>query len=319
MRKKLLVAFLMSLALTFPLTGCGKENTDLDLGGTNNKVNEAVGGVSDKNDKTDSSSVKESQPTTVAEIALYDENNLGKPSDDYVLVSKTFTKSMNQIYYVYDENWNVIKEIHKAKDGETYSTIDVVNVVCKDDEVVSVIESYYDQEFGYLYVYNDKQQKLAFFDKEASPDCYYIYSYDANGDLIKSDCYKYRNKKFTQAFYETYQYDANRNKIRADFYKDGELQQSEGTDYDDKGNEIQHHLYRADGSEPNEYEQYEWIYTYDEFGRVTELKNKGISHGGTSSHFSYEYDSQGALTSYENISMKEKYKYVKKSEFQNPQ
>ncbi len=117
--------------------------------------------------------------------------------------------------------------------------------------------------------------------------------YDASGDKIRECVYTYkegrltRQQTATQMFVEDLKYKWNKKGTKR-ITTDGEGNVCEVAWYDSLGNPTKLKY----GDEADETVKYKWTYKYDQDGRLTSAKFKGVNSG----KYTYSYDAEGRVT-----------------------
>lgn len=280
--KKLLI-LILALLMTLAFVACDSENDKIKA---ENPNVENVGEIEEENE----------------------EPKVPTPDEEYLLYKDTYTKNGNYTIYDYNEKGHVIKRTTYYQNGETLETN--YTYTYNDDGSYSVLI----EGIGKKIEEYDAKGRLV---KETNEPTVYpvttTYTYDEFDRVIELKTVA-EDKNHVRAWHKN-TYDENGNLVKDEmFLTDGTSGGWYEYDYDDKGNEIQQYEFYPDGTEGDKYALYEWIYEYDEYGRIISETKKDAERGGTARRYTYEYDEKGGLSKKTDYHMNTVYEYLPKSQ-----
>lgn len=279
---KKIIILVFALVLLFSFVSCDKE----EVKGDEKPDTDAVSGITEEE--------KEPEVPT--------------PDEEYLLYKETYTKNGNYTIYDYNEKGHVVKRTTYYQNGETLET-NYTNTYNDDGSYSVLIEG-----IGKKIEEYDAKGRLI---KEINDPALYpvttTYTYDELDRVIELKTVA-EEKNHVRAWHKN-TYDEKGNLVKDEmFLTDGSSAGWYEYDYDEKGNEIQKYEFYPDGTEGDKYALFEWVYEYDDYGRLTLEQKKDAERGGTSLKYLYEYDEKGGLIKKTDSTMKTVYEYKPFSE-----
>ncbi|MDO4327352.1 MAG: hypothetical protein Q4E24_15225 [bacterium] len=281
--------FVICLAAMVCLVGCGGNSKgDTAEAGTNSSNADMNVTAMDENSEITETAGEE------AVAILSDEPYVKVKEENY-----KDGKIISTITYDYDGNGELIRENYTyEKDPESSYYQDITTTLTEDGGKRVVYEDgilasngqpcKFAIRKGWEYQYDAEGREVFFTD-----DTWEVTSeYDGNGNLVKKI-----SKKEDIVFTSEYEYDENGYLIKESSYNSyGELTGYKIFENDKDGREIHQRVFEADGTEPNNYPTFEWIYEYDEKGRVIVEYRADVERGGKSYQKKFSYDDNGRIS-----------------------